>query len=71
MTKGARRLFDYFLVCGLGPELQTMLGLRGFQGTGTMYMPSLLDQFPPASGSSCAPPPPQLPLVCNFSAIAS
>lgn len=55
------RIFEYFLVCGIGPEIQTLDGVKGFQGTGIMYMPSLLDQFPPSNHSLYPPPPPQLP----------
>ncbi|KAL0917831.1 hypothetical protein M5K25_012927 [Dendrobium thyrsiflorum] len=47
----ASRIFEYFVVCGIGPEIQTLDGVKGFQGTGIMYMPSLLDQFPPSNHS--------------------
>ncbi|XP_020600152.1 DENN domain and WD repeat-containing protein SCD1 isoform X2 [Phalaenopsis equestris] len=57
----ASRIFEYFVVCGIGPEIQTLDGIKGFQGTGIMYMPSLLDQFPPSNHSLYPPPPPQLP----------
>ncbi|CAM6088951.1 unnamed protein product [Calypogeia fissa] len=62
-TRGQARVVEYFVVCGLGPDLQTTDGKRGFQGTsGAMYQPALLDQFPPSSSSDLPPPPPQLPL---------
>eukprot|EP01018_Ginkgo_biloba_P036033 Gb_36258 [translate_table: standard] len=54
------RVFEYFVVCGLGPELRTLDGVKGFQGTHVMYMPSLLDQFPSTKDSDYPPPPPQL-----------
>ncbi|XP_024518570.1 DENN domain and WD repeat-containing protein SCD1 isoform X2 [Selaginella moellendorffii] len=56
------KLVEYFLVCGLGPEVQASNGARGYHGsTGVSYSPSLLDQFPPAS-TDRPPPPPQLPM---------
>ncbi|KAK9114844.1 hypothetical protein Syun_021641 [Stephania yunnanensis] len=55
------RVFEYFVVCGIGPEIRTLDGNRGFHGTGVMYLPSLLDQFPPSNHSLYPPPPPQLP----------
>ena len=56
---------EYFVVCGLGPEVQTMDGKPGFHGFEAMYMQSILDQFPPPSKGSKVPPlPPQLPVVC-------
>ncbi|ERN00342.1 hypothetical protein AMTR_s00104p00054580 [Amborella trichopoda] len=55
------RLFEYVVVCGLGPELRSLDGTRGFQGTNVMYMPSLLDQFPSSKDALYPPPPPQLP----------
>ncbi|KAG5536220.1 hypothetical protein RHGRI_023863 [Rhododendron griersonianum] len=56
------RMFEYFVVCGLGPEIRTVDGNRGFHGTGgVQYLPSLLDQYPPPNHSLYPPPPPQLP----------
>ncbi|KAI4350895.1 hypothetical protein L6164_005300 [Bauhinia variegata] len=55
------RIFEYFVVCGIGPEIRTLDGNRGYHGTGYMYLPSLLDQFPPPDHSLYPPPPPQLP----------
>lgn len=56
------RIFEYFVVCGLGPEIRTVDGNRGFHGTGgVQYLPSLLDQYPPSNHSLYPPPPPQLP----------
>lgn len=58
------RIFEYFVVCGLGPEIRTVDGNRGFHGTGgVQYLPSLLDQYPPSNHSLYPPPPPQLPTV--------
>ncbi|KAG6672840.1 hypothetical protein I3842_16G079400 [Carya illinoinensis] len=54
------RIFEYFVVCGIGPEIRTLDGNRGFHGTGVMYLSSLLDQFPPPNHSLYPPPPPQL-----------
>lgn len=55
------RIFEYFVVCGIGPEIRTLDGDKGFHGTGVMYMPTLLDQFPPSNHTLYPPPPPQLP----------
>ncbi|OVA05014.1 DENN domain [Macleaya cordata] len=55
------RIFEYFVVCGIGPEIRTLDGNKGFHGTSHMYLPSLLDQFPPSNHSLYPPPPPQLP----------
>lgn len=57
----AGRIFEYFVVCGIGPEIRTLDGDKGFQGTGVLYLPSLLDQYPPDDHSLYPPPPPQLP----------
>ncbi|GLJ48583.1 hypothetical protein SUGI_1024890 [Cryptomeria japonica] len=57
---GRGRIFEYFAVCGLGPELRTLDGVKGFHGTLVKYMPSLLDQFPSSKDSDYPPPPPQL-----------
>jgi hypothetical protein len=55
------RIMEYFVVCGLGPEVQRMDGEPGFHGFEAMYMQSVLDQFPPPSKDSQIPP--QLPVV--------
>lgn len=55
------RIFEYFVVCGIGPEFRTLDGNRGYHGTGIMYLPSLLDQYPPPNHTLYPPPPPQLP----------
>lgn len=55
------RIFEYFVVCGMGPEIRTLDGNKGFHGSGVMYLPSLLDQYPPPNHSLYPPPPPQLP----------
>lgn len=57
------QIFEYFVVCGIGPEIRTLDGGRGFHGFGIMYLPSLLDQYPPANHTLYPPPPPQLPTV--------
>ena len=57
------RIFEYFVVCGLGPEIRTLDGTKGYHGTEFMYLPSLLDQYPPLNHSLYPPPPPQLPTV--------
>lgn len=62
------RMFEYFVVCGLGPEIRTVDGNRGFHGTGgVQYLPSLLDEYPPPNHSLYPPPPPQLPTVRDTS----
>ncbi|KAH6799148.1 stomatal cytokinesis defective / SCD1 protein [Perilla frutescens var. frutescens] len=53
-------IFEYFVVCGIGPEIRTLDGSRGYHGMSTMYLPSLLDQYPPSNHSLYPPPPPQL-----------
>ncbi|KAG7599890.1 WD40 repeat [Arabidopsis suecica] len=55
------RIFEYFVVCGLGPEIRTVDGDLGFHGMQTFYLPALLDQFPPTDQSPYPAPPPQLP----------
>lgn len=64
------RLLEYFLVCGLGPDLQStdIPPDRGYFGTSVYYAPALLDQFPPSDIADCPDPPPQLPLVSPSSA---
>lgn len=59
------RIFEYFVVCGIGPEIRTLDGNKGFHGFGYLYLPSLLDQYPPSNNSRCPPPPPQLPTVTS------
>ncbi|KAK4779371.1 hypothetical protein SAY86_006899 [Trapa natans] len=54
------RIFEYFVVCGIGPEIRTLYDEKGFYGTEYMYLPSLLDQYPP-SDHKLHSPPPQLP----------
>lgn len=54
-------MFEYFVVCGIGPEIRTLDGNKGFHGPEVMYLPSLLDQYPPPNHSLYPPPPPQLP----------
>ncbi|CAN1255766.1 DENN domain and WD repeat-containing protein SCD1 [Linum perenne] len=55
------QIFEYFVVCGLGPEIRTLDGNKGYHGVGALYLPSLLDQYPPDTHSLYPPPPPQLP----------
>ncbi|XP_050256906.1 DENN domain and WD repeat-containing protein SCD1-like [Quercus robur] len=57
------QVFEYFVVCGIGPEIRTLDNIKGFQGTEVMYLPSLLDQYPPPNHTLYPPPPPQLPIV--------
>lgn len=56
----ANNIFEYFVVCGLGPEIRTLDMDKGFHGTEVLYMPSQLDQFPSSDHSLYPPPPPQL-----------
>ncbi|KAK7320022.1 hypothetical protein RJT34_04751 [Clitoria ternatea] len=53
-------IFEYFVVCGIGPEIRTIDGNKGYHGTGCLYLPSLLDQYPPPNHTLYPPPPPQL-----------
>ncbi|GJN18579.1 hypothetical protein PR202_gb05751 [Eleusine coracana subsp. coracana] len=59
------RIFEYFVVCGLGPEIRTLDGVKGFHGADEMYMPAFLDQYPPSNHGLYPPPPPQLPTSLN------
>ncbi|CAI0438020.1 unnamed protein product [Linum tenue] len=54
-------IFEYFVVCGLGPEIRTLDGDKGYHGVGVLYLPTLLDQYPPENHTLYPPPPPQLP----------
>lgn len=60
------RIFEYFVVCGIGTEIRTLDGNRGYHGAGVMYMPALLDQYPPSNHTLYPPPPPQLPTVSTL-----
>ncbi|KAL8141853.1 hypothetical protein V2J09_014885 [Rumex salicifolius] len=54
-------MFEYFIVCGIGPEIRTLDEMiKGFHGLEYRYSASLLDQFPPSNHSLYPPPPPQL-----------
>ncbi|KAM0864365.1 hypothetical protein ACQ4PT_043966 [Festuca glaucescens] len=55
------RIFEYFVVCGLGPEIRALDGVKGFHGAEEMYMPAFIDQFPHSGHALYPPPPPQLP----------
>ncbi|KAM1026422.1 hypothetical protein ACFX13_040054 [Malus domestica] len=55
------RIFEHFVVCGIGPEIRTLDGAKGFHGFRTYYQTSLLDQYPPPNHTLYPPPPPQLP----------
>ncbi|KAJ4797224.1 stomatal cytokinesis defective / SCD1 protein (SCD1) [Rhynchospora pubera] len=55
------RVFEYFVVCGLGPDIMSLENVKGYQGDEVMYMPSFVDQFPPSNHGEYPPPPPQLP----------
>ncbi|XP_074572770.1 DENN domain and WD repeat-containing protein SCD1 [Curcuma longa] len=59
-ASSSAKIFEYFVVCGIGPEIVTLEGNKGFQGMEVMYMPSLLDQYPSPNQSLYPPPPPQL-----------
>lgn len=57
-------LFEYFVVCGLGPEIRTLYeSSSGYYGIDCTYEPSLIDQYPPLGHSLYAPLPPELPMV--------
>ncbi|KAK1421272.1 hypothetical protein QVD17_23469 [Tagetes erecta] len=55
-----KQLLEYFVVCGIGPEIRTVDGEKGFHGTQVFYLASLLDLYPPLTSTN-TPPPPQLP----------
>ncbi|KAJ3671152.1 hypothetical protein LUZ60_008578 [Juncus effusus] len=55
------RVFEYFVVCGLGPEITSVYNVKGYQGNEERYCPSYIDQFPPDNHGLYPPPPPQLP----------
>ncbi|XP_010677977.2 DENN domain and WD repeat-containing protein SCD1 isoform X1 [Beta vulgaris subsp. vulgaris] len=56
-------LFEYFVVCGLGPEIRTLYeSSSGYYGIDCTYEPSLIDQYPPLGHSLYAPLPPELPM---------
>lgn len=57
------RVFEYFVVCGIGPEIRTLDGSKGYHGPEYYYLSSVLDQFPSPNHSLCPPPPPQLSTV--------
>jgi hypothetical protein len=61
------RIFEYFVVCGLGPEIRALDGVKGFHGAEEMYMPAFIDQFPHSGHALYPPPPPQLPTVSHRS----
>ncbi|ESR54184.1 DENN domain and WD repeat-containing protein SCD1 [Citrus sinensis] len=54
------RVFEYFVVCGIGPEIRTLDGSKGYHGPEYYYLSSVLDQFPPLNHSLYPHPPPQL-----------
>ncbi|KAJ6676926.1 C-MYC PROMOTER BINDING PROTEIN [Salix viminalis] len=60
-------IFEYFVACGLGSEMRTMDGNKGYHGMRVLYLPFLLDQYPLDNHSLYPPPPPQLP-TCVFPA---
>ncbi|GAU39280.1 hypothetical protein TSUD_72180 [Trifolium subterraneum] len=55
------QIFEYFVVCGIGAEIRSIDGTKGYHGPGWMYLPSLLDQYPPSTHTLYPPAPPQLP----------
>lgn len=56
-------LFEYFVVCGIGPEIRTLDGITGYYGMNYVYESSLIDQYPRFGHSLYAPLPPELPMV--------
>ena len=58
-------IFEYFVVCGLGPKIRTLDGNKGYHGMDVLYLASLLDQYPPSNHSLYPPPPPQLSTVSS------
>jgi hypothetical protein len=57
------RFIDYFVVCGLGPELVSIESQKGYHGTAAKYQPALLDQLPGKDHLDGGLPP-QLPMCC-------
>ncbi|KAJ6669953.1 C-MYC PROMOTER BINDING PROTEIN, partial [Salix viminalis] len=55
-------IFEYFIACGLGLEMRTMDGNKGYHGMRVLYLPFLLDQYPLGNHSLYPPPPTQLPI---------
>lgn len=69
-AKMCSRIFEYFVVCGLGPDIMSLENVKGYQGDEVMYMPSFIDQFPPSNHGDYPPPPPQLPTVTPLTRIS-
>uniref|UniRef100_A0A0E0JKD3 UDENN domain-containing protein n=1 Tax=Oryza punctata TaxID=4537 RepID=A0A0E0JKD3_ORYPU len=61
LASASSRIFEYFVVCGMGPEIRTLDGVKGYHGVDDMYMAAFLDQLPPSNHALYPPPPPQLP----------
>ncbi|KAL9239022.1 hypothetical protein vseg_013381 [Gypsophila vaccaria] len=57
----AAPMFEYFVVCGVGPEIKTLDGSSGYYGIKYKYDASLVDQFPSLPHSSLPELPPELP----------
>ncbi|KAH9621135.1 hypothetical protein KSS87_023807 [Heliosperma pusillum] len=54
-------VFEYFVVCGVGPNIKTLEGSNGYYGMKYKYDVSLIDQFP-SNGEFLYPElPPELP----------
>ncbi|KAJ6758317.1 DENN DOMAIN-CONTAINING PROTEIN 3 [Salix koriyanagi] len=60
-------IFEYFVACGLGSEMRTMDGNKGYHGMRVLYLPFLLDQYLLDNPSLYPLLPPQLP-TCVFPA---
>lgn len=69
--KMCTRIFEYFVVCGMGPEIMSLENVKGYQGNEVMYMPSFVDQFPSSNHGEYPPPPPQLPTVTPLTRISN
>lgn len=64
------QLFEYFVICGIGPDsLISLDGESGLGPAGTRYRASCLDKLPRYDRPQC-PLPPHLPMVSCFNVLS-